>query len=131
MNCYLLSIGELYMALDTQKLGNWAFILGVLIAIVAGLAAGAVSAYAGWVALALVVLGLIVGFLNIGSKEINDFLIAAIALSMLAMSAAGLGYIPYIGSYLVAMVQNIAAFVAPAALVVALKAIYELASKPS
>ena len=115
---------------DTQKLGSWAFILGVLIAVVAGLAAGAVSSYAGWIALALVVLGIIVGFLNIGAKEVNDFLIAAIALSMLAISAAGLNFIPYIGLYLVGMVQNVATFVAPAALIVALKAIYALAKEP-
>jgi hypothetical protein len=117
--------------MDTQKLGGWAFVLGVLIAVVAGLAAGAVTAYAGWIALALVVLGLVVGFLNIGAKEVNDFLIAAIALSALAISAAGLNVIPYVGAYLVGMVQNVAAFVAPAALVVALKAIYALAKEPS
>ena len=117
--------------LDTQKLGSWAFILGVLIAVVSGLAAGYMSAYAGWVALALVVLGLIVGFLNIGSKEVNDFLIAAIALSMLGISAAGLNFIPMFGPLLVAMVQNVASFVAPAALIVALKAVYTLAKEPS
>lgn len=119
------------MAMDTQKLGGWAFILGVLIAVVAGLAAGYLTAYAGWVALALVTLGLVVGFLNIGAKEVNDFLIAAIALSVLAISAAGLNLIPYVGVYFAAMVQNIAAFVAPAALVVALKAVYTLAKNPT
>ena len=60
-----------------EKLGGWAFILGVVIAIIAGLASGALDAIsAGYVTLALVVLGLIVGFLNIGDKEVNNFLIA-------------------------------------------------------
>ena len=113
-----------------EKLGGWAFILGVVIAIIAGLASGALDAVsAGYVTLVLVVLGLIVGFLNIGDKEVNDFLIAAIAVVLLG--TANLAVIPMIGLYLASMVLNVAAFVAPAALVVALKAVYNLSSKPS
>jgi hypothetical protein len=112
-----------------EKIGGWAFILGVLIAVVAGLASGTLGAAAGYVTLALVILGLIVGFLNIGDKEINDFLIAAIAVVLIG--TANLTAIPVIGNYLALMVLNIAAFVAPAALVVALKAVYNLAAKPS
>jgi len=113
-----------------EKIGGWAFILGVVIAIIAGLASGALDAVsAGYVTLALVVLGLIVGFLNIGDKEVNDFLIAAIAVVLLG--TANLAVIPLIGIFLASMVLNVAAFVAPAALVVALKAVYALSSKPS
>lgn len=113
-----------------EKIGGWAFILGVVIAIVAGLASGALDAVsAGYVTLALVILGLVVGFLNIGDKEVKDFLIAAIAVVLLG--TANLGVIPLIGMYLASMVLNVAAFVAPAALVVALKAVYNLAAKPS
>lgn len=112
-----------------EKLGGWAFILGVVIAIIAGLASGALDAIsAGYVTLALVVLGLIVGFLNIGDKEVNNFLIAAIAVVLLG--TANLAVIPLIGVYLASMVLNVAAFVAPAALVVALKSVYNLSSKP-
>jgi hypothetical protein len=113
-----------------EKIGGWAFILGVVIAIVAGLASGALdAASAGYVTLALVILGLVVGFLNVGDKQVNDFLIAAIAVVLLG--TANLGVIPMIGMYLASMVLNVAAFVAPAALVVALKAVYNLAAKPS
>ena len=113
-----------------EKIGGWAFILGVVIALLAGLASGALdAASAGYVTLALVILGLVVGFLNIGDKEVNDFLIAAIAVVLLG--TANLGVIPILGIYLSSMVLNVAAFVAPAALVVALKAVYNLSSKPS
>jgi hypothetical protein len=116
--------------LPFEKLGEWAFLLGVLIAVVAGLAAGALdTAAAGYVTLALVILGLVVGFLNVGEKEVNNFLIAAIALVL--MGTAKLTAIPMIGVYLALMVLNVAAFVAPAAVVVALKAVYEKASKSS
>lgn len=116
--------------MEIQKIGGWAFILGVVIAVVAGLAAGALDAMAaGYVTLALVVLGLVVGFLNVGEKEVNDFLVAAIAVVL--VGTANLSSIPMIGTYLALMVLNVAAFVAPAALVVALKAVYMQASKPS
>lgn len=117
----------------SQKVGSWAFILGVVIAIIAGLAAGAVVAYAGYITLVLVIIGLIVGFLNIGDKEIQPFLIAAIAL--MAVGAANLvvlnTIIAGLGTLLSIMVQNVAAFVAPAALIVALKAVYNLAKTPT
>jgi hypothetical protein len=113
-----------------NSLGSWAFILGVLIAIIAGLAAGSIDATTtGYMAIILVMLGLVVGFLNIGAKEVTDFLIAAIAL--VAVGAANLAAIPWIGSYLASMVLYIAAFVAPAALIVALKAIYNTARTPA
>jgi len=113
-----------------EKVGEWAFILGVLIAVIAGVASGALNAVeAGYVTLALVILGLIVGFLNIGDKEIKDFLIAAVAVVLIG--TANLTAIPVVGMYLALMVLNISAFVAPAALVVALKAVYNLAAKPT
>lgn len=113
-----------------NSLGSWAFILGVLIAIIAGLAASSMgSEIMGYMAIVLVVLGLAVGFLNISAKEVNNFLIAAIAL--VAVGAANLTSIPWIGSYLASMVLYISAFVAPAALIVALKAIYSTARTPT
>ncbi len=115
--------------MDNSSIGSWAFILGVVIAIISGLAAGALAGYMQYVAILLVILGLVVGFLNIGAKEVTDFLIASIAL--IAIGAANISSIPWIGSYLASMVLYIAAFVAPAALVVSLKAIYNLAAKPA
>ncbi len=114
-----------------QKVGGWAFILGVVIAIIAGLASTFAAMYSGYVLLVLVVLGLIVGFLNIKDKEVVNFLIAAIAL--MAVGTANLVSInlavPMLGTLVQSIVQNIAAFVAPAALVVALKEVYNIAKK--
>ncbi len=115
-----------------QRVGGWAFILGVVIAIIAGLVAGYLDAIsAGYIALVLVILGLITGFLNLNDKETQPFLVAAIAIMLMQLSAGGLNLIPYIGLYLVSMVRNIAVFVMPAALEVGLKAIYNLSSRPS
>jgi len=107
-----------------EQIGHWSFIMGVIMAIVAGLA-GAV--YAEAAALLLVVLGIIVGFLNITQKEVYNFLIAAIAL--LLTGAAGLEKLPAIGSYIGPILTNISTFVAPAAVIVALKAVFELGKR--
>jgi len=116
-----------------NSLGSWAFILGVLIAVVAGLAIGLMGALdatiQGYVAALLVVLGLVVGFLNIGAKEVTDFLIAAIALAV--VGAANITTIPLIGGVLAGILLYVAVFVAPAALVVALKAIYSMGRTPA
>jgi hypothetical protein len=114
--------------MEFERLGEWVFILGVVIAIISGLAWQAMGPDSTlYIGVVLVVLGLIVGFLNINDKEITNFLIAVIAL--VAVGAANLQDIFIIGSYLAHMVLNITAFVAPAALVVGLKAVYNLASK--
>jgi hypothetical protein len=62
--------------------------------------------------------------LNISAKEVDNFLIAAIAL--LLTGAAGLDALPAIGAFIGPILLNIATFVAPAAVIVALKAVYEL-----
>ncbi len=119
-----------------QRIGAWAFLLGVIIAIIAGIVAVAVTATSAWVILVLVILGLIVGFMNIQDKQITAFLIAAIALMVLgATSGTVLGelntLIAGLGSLVNAILGNIAIFVAPAALVVALKEVINLSKSSS
>jgi len=113
-----------------SKLGQWAFIIGVLLAIVVGVFSVGLKDYAGTLSLVLVVLGLVVGFLNISEKETTPFLVAAIALIATAASVDTLKTIDLgvsLGIYLAGIVSQIAVFVAPAAVIVALKAINSLA----
>jgi uncharacterized membrane protein len=104
-----------------ETIGQWSFIVGVVIAVLFGIFG---TAYAGWVGLVLIVLGILVGLLNISDKEVYDFLIAAIALML--TGAAGLDRLPMVGAYLGPIFLNISTFVAPAAIICALKAVYEL-----
>ena len=105
-----------------SRLGRWAFIVGVVIAVIAGLVPAWQTPTVTWV---LVILGLIVGLLNITAKETVEFLVATIALMLIGSAGA----IPALGTIILSILANIVAFAAPAALVVALKAIYELARK--
>ena len=109
--------------MELEQIGHWSFILGVIIAIIAGLPILGTE-YAGTIAMILVVLGIIIGFLNISAKEVYNFLIAAIAL--LLTGAAGLDVLPVVGEYIGPILSNISTFVAPAAVIVALKAVYQL-----
>lgn len=106
-----------------EKIGSYAFLIGIGLAILAGIFSNVIPA--GTLTLVLVVLGLVVGFINVTDHEVQAFLIASIAL--IAAGNADLSSIPAIGGYLTAIVDKITVFVAPAALVVALKAIKNMA----
>ena len=110
------------------KYGEWAFLAGALLAILLGLLQGGnmVQASPG-MTLLLVVLGIVVGLLTVTSKETDSFLIASVAL--LLVGSAGLTNLGTLGNLVAAVLANIRSFVAPAALVVALLAVYRLASK--
>lgn len=109
------------------KMGQYAFIVGVILAVLAGLVSKALAQYTGIVVLVLVILGLVVGFLNITEKEMTPFLVAAVALIVTGTASNSLAVIPAVGPYLQNIVQNIAVFVTPAALIVSLKAVNALA----
>jgi hypothetical protein len=77
----------------------------------------------------LVVLGLIVGFLNVTGKETKEFLLVAVVLVIAAGmggASATLGGVQMIGQYLSGIFTQVLAFVVPATVVVALKDIWAL-----
>jgi len=105
-----------------SKIGHWAFIIGILLAIIAGLVPAWQTPTITWI---LVIIGLVVGLLNIQAKETTEFLVAAITLLIVGSAGA----IPALGVIVLSILANIVAIVAPAALIVALKAVYSLANK--
>lgn len=109
-----------------SKMGQWSFVVGILLAILLGFVPDNLL---GMATLVLVVLGLLVGFLNITEKETTPFLVASVALLATGNAADRLTVIPpdALGDFLAGSVRNIAAFVAPAAILVAVKAIWALA----
>lgn len=102
-----------------ENMGKWAFIIGFVICVVAGLLL--VQPWMFWV---LAVLGLIVGFMNITGEETKTFLLAAIGLML---SASSVMSIPVIGIAVTDVVANIVAFISAAVLVVATKTLFEVA----
>ena len=117
--------------MEAEKIGEYAFLLGIAVAVITGvatLATDALVAYASETALLLAVLGIVVGFVNVSEKNATAFLVAAIALvtagtaSFSAINVAGLGAI------LNTVIGNIAVLVSPAAVIVAVKAVYNHAN---
>lgn len=110
-----------------QKYGSWAFIIGVVLAIIIGLLGTTVfGGFADMLPLVFVILGIIIGLLNISDKEITSFLVAVVAL--LVAGGVNWAVIPTVGTMLGSIFANIAALMAPAAIIVGIKAVWNLAS---
>ena len=97
--------------MNRQTIGKWAFIVGLVIAVLAGLFFQ--SEGATWI---LAILGVIVGLLNVAVVETRGFLLASIALMLSATALNTLPVLPFV-----------VAFVAGATLVVALKELFQIA----
>lgn len=102
------------------KLGHWVFLAGIVIAIIAALVSG-ISNTVIWV---LALLGLIVGLINVTLKDEVPFLVAT---TVLLIASGSLNVLPYVGETIGTILAYVTVFVAPAGLVVALKAIYAFA----
>ncbi len=70
------------------QLTHWAFLLGAIISVLVGVLAALQSSFAAnkWIPVVLVILGLIVGFVNVTSKEVVGFLVAAIVIMVASVS---------------------------------------------
>ena len=117
-----------------NQVGKWAFIVGALLAVLLGILEGVGQTLGTnvWLVLLLLVLGLVIGFVNITAKEVQPFLVASIAVLVAAgaanLVAANTLFSP-LGGILVAVVKDVVLVVAPAALVVALRAVYGFAAE--
>ena len=110
------------------KLGYWSFIAGLVLAIIIALIAGASPP--DWAIFVLGFVGLVVGLLNITDKEVNAFLIATIAFIVSAGALAEVFKVILVGWGVVGAFFNLlTVFFAPAAAIVALKALYAIAKE--
>ena len=100
------------MNLTLTRVGHWAFIIGLVLAILAGFTA------VPYLAVLLFVLGLVVGFLNIKEKESTSFLVAVITLLLVGVVSLELGKLTPV---VTPILHSFIAFVSAAGLVVAIK----------
>jgi len=110
-------------AKSKNLLGAWAFLIGVILAIVLGIFSAQLAGQS-WLIVLLVVIGIIIGLLNITGKETTNFLLIGTALVLVSkLGGDSLFNIAVIGpilSYLVVLFT-------PAVIVVAIKAAFALA----
>lgn len=114
-----------------KQIGNYSFIIGVIIAVVLGLAAPQLGDAKAWLWSLLIVLGLVVGFLNVSGKETKDFLLVTVSLVIVAYAGNAQidswSNVEFIGLYLSGVFNSILALVVPASVVVALKEVWAMA----
>ena len=106
-------------------IGFWAFIIGLVIAVVGGILMSLNMAYLmPTFIVILVVLGIIIGALNITAKEIMLFLVATIALIVAGGVFAPLKAVG--GAILDNILSLVATLMAPAAVIAAVKALWSV-----
>ena len=114
-----------------KQIGNYSFIIGVILAVVLGLAAPRLGAATAWLWSLLIVLGLVVGFLNVTGKETKEFLLVTVSLVVVAFAGSAQitswSNVELIGPYLKGIFDSILAFVVPASVIVGLKDVWGMA----
>ena len=110
-------------------IGAWAFLIGVVLAVVIGLFKAQMSGVASNTILALlVILGLVVGLLNVGDKDVNTFLLAGLSLVLVSYAGASiLSEIPEYISSLSEILNALLVLFIPATIIVALKSVFSIA----
>jgi len=117
--------------------GAWAFLVGVVLAILIGLSTTlipipALTDYSAQIYAILVILGLIVGFLNVTGKDSHTFLLTGAILVIVSKfgmesvtgSLIGIG----IGDAVASTFAALLALFVPATIIVALKTVFSIAN---
>lgn len=102
--------------MSLERIGRIIFYVGLIISVVAGFY------NVGELGLtALVILGIVVGALNVTGREVQRFLLATVALLLVGSTVS---QIPAIGLTLQTILNHFVAFVAGAAVIVALREVF-------
>ncbi len=116
-----------------EEVGKYAYLVGVIAALIVGILASYIPGTAiTWLTSLVILAGLIVGFMNVSTKEIKDFLLVSTVLVIVAALGGGAGTlaaVEVIGPYLSGIFTQLLAFVVPATIIVALKEILVLAKQ--
>jgi hypothetical protein len=113
-----------------DKIGNYAFVLGVVLAVAIGILAGIIGQNEGLNVLfsLLIILGFIVGLINVTDVETREFLEIATMLVIVAFAGGSdnLKAVIGLGSFLQPIFQALMVFIFPAAIIVALKEVLRI-----
>ena len=111
-------------------MGAWAFLVGVVLAIIIGLFQTQLNFAGDILNIFLVILGLLVGFLNVGDKDSNTFLLASV--SLVVVSALGNDTLQFISNisavfpHLINVLRSLLVLFVPATIIVALKTVFSI-----
>lgn len=108
-------------------IGFLAFLIALIVAIVGGIVAPQNSG----IILILIVVGILVGLLNITEAEVKPLLLAAIALIVIGLGQATFkpldNLVSPLGTWIDHIVKNFTIFMTPAAVIAAIKVLFAVA----
>ena len=105
-------------------LGSWAFLIGLILAVVLGLFQS--SGFSMTITYVLIVLGLIVGLLNVADEEVEPFLMSGVVLVIVGtLGQSVVQTVPVFDRIL----QALTLLFVPATIIVALKNVFSLAKR--
>ncbi len=128
---YKVIVGDSMVRSKENLWGAYAFLIGVVLAVMLGLFNDSLESAGGLFYSALVLIGLIVGAANVSDKNSQTFLLAS--LSIVIVGALGVDSLKYItlNNYAVASLRNVLGSLSllfiPATVVVALKTVFSMA----
>ena len=102
-------------------IGSWAFLIGVVLAVVLG--TGLITTQPAWL-IVLVIIGLIIGLINVAHKEAKSFLWSSVAL--IIIGALGQSAVSSVRVF-VGILDALLAIFVPAAIIVAIKNVFTIA----
>jgi len=113
-------------------IGAWAFLIGVILAVIIGLFQSNLGATSTLFYSLLVILGILVGVLNTADKDSVTFLLASLALVIVSgMGQSTLIFLSNLTpvlSYLSAILSALLVMFIPATIIVALKTVFSIAT---
>ena len=107
---------------NSNLIGSWAFLVGVILAAVLGLGfAGSLDQITIY---ALVVIGLLVGILNIASEETTPFLMSGAVLVIVSSLGGNIGI-----SYVDGILDALLVLFVPATIIVAIRNVFSISRR--
>jgi len=104
-------------------IGAWAFLIGVILAVIFGF-----LAYGLWLGWVLLVIGIVIGLLNITDSEVQPFLLAGVILVIVSYFGGFVFGVDKLGvAYLTQILSNLLMLFVPATIIVALKSVFSMA----
>ena len=116
-----------FSAASSNMIGSWSFVVGVILAVLLG--TGFTGTYHATVLWVVFLLGIVVGILNIGSKEVSGFLTSGTVLVLVSFLGVEVGVFDSVAPMISNVLKGILTLFVPATIIVALRAVVVLARK--
>jgi hypothetical protein len=108
-------------------LGSWAFLIGIILAILLGL--GFTGSYQKHILWIVFLLGVVVGLLNVAAKEVSAFLMSSTILVLVSFLGIQVGIFDAVAPAITNMLKGILTLFVPATIIVALRAAFVYVEK--